>query len=379
MNRTVDRAGACDADGALPPWCAPRIDALQARLSRQVCRGARLPLPELGSQATLELQGPVPGPMPTVSEDAIELRSPAGHLVVPDGGRSWIHALTGVRLAATRDAVGSWLEASAVALLPAVLARRFAALCSPSASDGPPQPDGVGLQMTLRTPDHVLTTPGWAPATLWLALLADGHGTADAASRAAWGALPSRWPIVVARHALAAEQLRHLATGDLVLPQQAMFDCRGRGRWQLGRHGWHVRFVEPRLEIMDMADHDAAWSDPQTAAPDAEAPAGNDPGPAQPEDLLAPQPCAPGSPEADAAPPALALDALTVTLEFSLGSVTASIAELAELAPGAVLVPSRPAGRGQVWVLVDGRPVGLGELVDVEGQLGVRLVQWSAR
>ena len=48
--------------------------------------------------------------------------------------------------------------------------------------------------------------------------------------------------------------------------------------------------------------------------------------------------------------------------------------ELVELSPGAVLPLGRPLA-GPVELVVGGKVVAIGELVDIEGELGVRLVQ----
>ena len=65
---------------------------------------------------------------------------------------------------------------------------------------------------------------------------------------------------------------------------------------------------------------------------------------------------------------------LPVEVVCELGRVTMSGRELLELRPGAVIPIGRPLA-GPVDLTVGGRVVGRGELVDVEGEIGVRLIQ----
>jgi flagellar motor switch/type III secretory pathway protein FliN len=69
---------------------------------------------------------------------------------------------------------------------------------------------------------------------------------------------------------------------------------------------------------------------------------------------------------------------LTVELAVSAGTATLSARALLELAPGAVLALGRPAG-GQVELVVGRRVIGTGELIDVDGELAVRVLTTTPR
>jgi flagellar motor switch protein FliM len=79
-------------------------------------------------------------------------------------------------------------------------------------------------------------------------------------------------------------------------------------------------------------------------------------------------------PEGGAAGLAALLGELPVEVVCELGRVTVSGRELLELRPGAVLPVGRPLA-GPVDLTVGGRVVARGELVDVEGEVGVRLTE----
>jgi type III secretion system YscQ/HrcQ family protein len=80
------------------------------------------------------------------------------------------------------------------------------------------------------------------------------------------------------------------------------------------------------------------------------------------------------SQKGDAAAADQLLRELPVEVVCELGRVTLSGRELIELRPGAVIPAGRPLA-GPVDLTVGGRVVARGELVDVEGEIGVRITQ----
>jgi type III secretion system YscQ/HrcQ family protein len=65
---------------------------------------------------------------------------------------------------------------------------------------------------------------------------------------------------------------------------------------------------------------------------------------------------------------------LPVEVACEVGRVSMSGRELVELRPGSVILVGRPLA-GPVDLTVGGRVVARGELVDVEGEMGVRITQ----
>lgn len=72
---------------------------------------------------------------------------------------------------------------------------------------------------------------------------------------------------------------------------------------------------------------------------------------------------------------ALAEDA-PMTLRVEIGRVRMTLRELSQLAPGSVLELHRDA-REPVSLVLDDRVLGKGELVRIEGELGVRILSLS--
>ncbi len=75
--------------------------------------------------------------------------------------------------------------------------------------------------------------------------------------------------------------------------------------------------------------------------------------------------------DGDAAGPA----GLPVTLAFDVGQVEMTIADFARLGPGSVIDVERSMAE-PVAIRANGRHVGYGELVDIDGALGVRITRW---
>ncbi len=121
---------------------------------------------------------------------------------------------------------------------------------------------------------------------------------------------------------------RTLAPGDTLIPDRLATDAAtlivGRSRWRARpiERGWQIEHQEPPM------------SDPDEP---------------------------------------LALDA-PITLTVELAHMEVSLEAIAGLAPGAVLETGRPIG-GPVTLRAGGAVLARGELVDVEGELGVRILE----
>ncbi|AVO50572.1 YscQ/HrcQ family type III secretion apparatus protein [Melaminivora suipulveris] len=154
---------------------------------------------------------------------------------------------------------------------------------------------------------------------------------------------------------VALRELQALAPGDVVLVQTA-FASAERGLWLSadGRAGLHVQ-VPPVAPDGDAHPHEPAASAPYLTVvhPWSERmPAAN---------------------PADDLPPALdaaTLQELPVRLSFDLGELRLTLGELQALQPGQTLALAHPLA-GAVRIRANGALVGEGDLVEIDGQLGV--------
>jgi len=80
----------------------------------------------------------------------------------------------------------------------------------------------------------------------------------------------------------------------------------------------------------------------------------------------------PTTPPADDSAP-LDLDAIPVRLEFDLGDRHISLADLRKLQPGEVFALDRPLADGAVHIRANGALIGTGELVEIDGRIGVTI------
>lgn len=329
-----------------------------------------------------------PGGEAAPGGQAVVLSGGAGALRLDDGA-AFLHALTGIPLQAqVEPAQRRWLCGTAAALLPAPLRAVFDTVELPQSGDAPT--GSLKAQLVLRTDDHLVATHGSAPWPVWQRLLetASGEKPAFHTVSDAWAGVRSTHPLVVGRHALCAERLKTLAPGDIVLPRQALFDVSGRGRLRLGPWLADVRMgADQQLEVLAVYSSSSAdgqatneWDD-ETGEGFQYGQEGEGGAWGQHHrhvDGSVGQ-SGEGSPMDGGAPSIIEpLSSLQVPLQFSMGTVSLSLAELQGLAPGSVLRLQSPASPAQVEVRAGGRVVGQGELVDVDGRLGVQLTAWAS-
>lgn len=70
------------------------------------------------------------------------------------------------------------------------------------------------------------------------------------------------------------------------------------------------------------------------------------------------------------------LDCVPVTLSFELGKVCLPLSEVRTLGPGAIAQFSG-GSPASIAIVSAGQTLGRGEIVDVEGRLGIRITQWG--
>jgi len=183
------------------------------------------------------------------------------------------------------------------------------------------------------------------------ALLMTESATADPPVRApAWATdLPIELAVVVAMAELPARAVAELEPGDVVVPDGCSLRAEsGRlaGRVTLaqtrGRGAWAAELREGALEIVDVelrANVSAAEVNVKDSGPLL--------------DRMGDTP---------------------VTLAVELARITLPLGEIASLAPGEVLQTGAPIG-AHVALRAGDRVIAEGELVDVEGELGVRITR----
>lgn len=135
---------------------------------------------------------------------------------------------------------------------------------------------------------------------------------------------------------LTLTESRDIETGDIIRIEHALDHAGNRGLLTLHGRAWPVRRQsDSTFEILEL---------PMTLSPS----------------------------HASATP----LDDLPVSLIFEAGEKTMTLGELQTLRPGYTFALDRPL-EAPVNIRANGQPVGQGELVDLDGRLGVRVLSWA--
>jgi type III secretion protein Q len=185
-------------------------------------------------------------------------------------------------------------------------------------------------------------------------------------------AVPVRMRAEVGACTLSLAELRGLAEGDVVFLDEHRVDGQGQlwmrldTRWGLGLRAQDGKLVVAQAWEKVMSDESVAVSDE-----DGVFPAG-----ARRFGALAPRDAqedagADGDGEGQEARVDFGL--VPVRLDFDLGERLITLDRLRTLAPGEVFELDRPVVDGCVRIRANGMDVGLGELVEVDGNIGVRL------
>ncbi len=169
-----------------------------------------------------------------------------------------------------------------------------------------------------------------APAALVMARPRRGLATVPTGPGAAWLDEVLELPVLVARCVLAADEVAALRPRDVLVPSWAAGP--GRGRLAVGRGGVDVEMTAGEAPLRVASRYQRLAMDEQL------------------------------------------VDDLAVDVTVVAGTVRASARRLLELSPGQVLPLGRRTG-DRVELRAGGKVIGDGELIDVDGELAVRVVR----
>lgn len=322
-------AAACRALGGDVTLTLGEVYALPARELPSTARGATLRLTLPGQRWALVVVDAALAPRlarAALGLDGDELPAPRPLTLAEEGALEFlVGALVGAETAQLGGVVGEGAVAAQVAALgDGWLAVAHVHLRTPV---------GEGWAR-LVVPDALRLAAPSPRAAAVVAARADRLADAQVALR-----------LEVGRTAVARADLAGLAAGDVVLFERfGVRDARGGPvTLRLGRGGFAARLDGDALIIVNHFRLNPGATYMEGEKPDA----------ASADQLLR---------------------ELPVEVVCELGRVTMSGRELIELRPGAVIPAGRPLS-GPVDLTVGGRVVARGELVDVEGEIGVRITQ----
>jgi type III secretion protein Q len=365
----------------------------QARLSRLMRHGVEA---AFGDDTFLELQ--FVSDAAVQWKDTVVLAGPFGEIECDDGSRL-LRALTGIEPAATSgsEAQAAWLNAAIVGRLGATPFKRTDRLLRKAFA---PAADTVVVRLVLRSAQHTITTHARATAAAWLTFLQDTTWTPRRAEQMLFADVPFSAPVRIARHTLPMRAMRRLAVGDIIVPDSPAFACNGTGKVRLGGISARVRFQAPaslyiisteanldnyehddehddfddESEYMDEDDaHDESHEDAHADEHDEEHDETYEEEDSEGDEGDEQHAAA----DADPTQATQQLDRVPVALDFTLGKVCMPLGELRALAAGSV-IEIEGGSPSLITVHAGGRKLGQGEIVDIDGRLGIRLTDWRA-
>ncbi|WP_107759513.1 FliM/FliN family flagellar motor switch protein [Dickeya sp. Secpp 1600] len=180
------------------------------------------------------------------------------------------------------------------------------------------------------------------------------------------GHLAMRVPLTLADVTLSHEQLATLEPGDLICPLKQYFSPQGNGCITLAD-----RRLTGQLRMDALAPY---WF---TVTELEECPVTTPFDDATPFEAYAVPETSQHAPDSDnhtGAPSGYALPPLTLALTVRCGYLTLTLQDLQQLAPGTVLTLQQ-ATPGEATLYHGEQPLALGELVDVEGRLGLQITR----
>lgn len=347
-----------------------------AELSRLIGRGCHAALPSLEADAVLRVQ--LGDAAEADWSSALSLRGSFGTIEIAEGARL-LRALSGIDVEQERGADAgrwSWLQSAILGRLSDTPLHCVGMIDFAPADTAS---DTVTVALSLRTGTHAIQTFARGDAASLLEFMRSSAWQREQQPIAELLNLQFEAAVTVARHTLPAAALRGIAAGDIIVPDSPAFTCGGEGAFRLGALHARVRYdapglltviaLEEKVDSMDVNEYDQADDSVLMAL------SGED----EPEDGAVPplaDAAAGYGAEAPVAADAAGLDAVPVTIEFELGKVRMPLGELRQLGAGAVL-PFEGGSPASVAIVSSGCTLGRGEIVDVNGQLGIRITQWS--
>jgi len=330
-----------------------RADAARVAKSRL----ARVPTLRVSlgdaSPATLELRGAAPTAFVEGCGLAISTRF---------GGMSWHHceawllALTGIDpgLAEHRAAREAFVH-YALAALPTPLGAalgdpRYEAGAAPAQSSCAGSDDILTVTLSCTMPHLRVAMLVRVNADALNEMIEHGPWQFLSPAIAPWlEHLPSRARVIAGTLAMPSVDISSLASGDILRLPSSAFDTAGVGRVVFAGLAWQVRWrdADSSFEVLHAMHDDTSSPHPSATSLPPDTPNPVDPA------------------------------RLPVQLSFVIGTLDLSLGALAA-AGGGTLLRLAEGMPPTVRIEANGVPVGYGELVDLDGRLGVEITQWHS-
>jgi type III secretion protein Q len=180
--------------------------------------------------------------------------------------------------------------------------------------------------------------------------------------------LPIALPLVVAELGVTVAEFDSLAIGDVVVLAGMSAADADQVHLAISPAGGIIARIDGHRLSIERLGKSMSTSDAAPATKPAPAAAAARPG------------AAPAAAPAAKAPvvPAASVEELPLRIVFDFGDLELTLAELKALVPGQVIDLARTPGSA-VRMTVNGRRIGAGEIVEIDGRLGVRITELAGR
>ena len=363
--------------GPVHPLASARLHADVVTLAHTVRGGRTALLPALGDDSQIGLRLAADPATPVDPYCALVLHFPGWQIELGDGVRL-MAALTGIDLghSAVELPNTQWLHSAVIGRLgqtplrdaisitrgglPAIFSERVESNVVDVAGCEAVVETPTSIQtmhLTLRSQQHAFSIQARAHAAAWIDFLTRAHWQREQLPLDTFNDMPVNLPVLIATHALPFAMLADITVGDVVLPETATFDCTGNGhlRWR----GMQLRVEFPAPATLTIHTLESRMELPHDAADTA-------------DDAMIIH----AAPASSSTHPSDSLDGLPVQLQFEMGRCHTTLKNLRTLAAGTVL-PIEGGSPSAIAIIANGRQLGKGELVEVNGQLGIRIVHWA--
>jgi len=352
-------------------------------LSRIIGIGCRAKLLDLEGGATISLYL---ANQVEISDwkDVVKLSGSFGVIAFSDGGRV-IRALSGIDMgerSGRDDSHLTWLYASILGRLQGTplgcadqIVREDLTLID----------DAVVMRVVVRSAAHVFSVHAYASSKSWLTFLTSTAWQKLQRPDYECMSLLVDVPVILGRHRCSAKTVKGLKVGDIVLPEIVNFLCSGEGGVNIGSLRLRVMYQAPRsLKIIEVEKkledsesqstgmfgdnfNDSEVQEDFNDQAVFEEESDSESGIMQSDHVLE------GIHGNDNL---AALDTLPVVLDLELGRIRVMMGELKSIGAGVVL-PFEGGSPSSVAIASSGRVLGRGEIVEINGQIGIRITQWG--
>lgn len=365
-----------------------RIGTSRACLTRMVGQGLQAALPAMDATLTIHLAAKKHR---KAWPAGLTLSGPDGAFEIEEGARL-LRVLTGIDIDLSDESNAEWLLSAVLGRLagtPFSSCERIAAK-APSLSK-----ESETLRLVLRSGRHLVSTHLRAEAGTFMSFLARADWSAVRQPLSTYASLPMHIGVQIGSHVLSNTRLHLLAAGDILLPESALFNLAGEGRITFGQIRIHARYSAPgTLTVLEVvrgvhtaglagqigdsisSRHKRATTKKEKKMEEhhddmehhPESGNGGDEKPAQ----ATIDASAGGKDTEDSSE----LDSVNVMMHFMLGQTRMSLGDLRTLAAGSIVLFAG-GSPDSVSIVSSERTLGRGEIVDVDGRLGIRITQWG--